>query len=61
MARISLPAGDFEEPYRLFMLAPEVAGPAGAFSDAVYNKSSLGVRLRELLRMRIAQINQCVV
>jgi alkylhydroperoxidase family enzyme len=61
MARITLPPGDYEEPYRLFMLAPEIAGPAGAFSDAVYNKSSLSIRLRELLRMRIAQINQCVV
>ncbi len=61
MARITLPPGDFEEPYRLFMMAPAIAGPAAAFSDAVYNKSSLSVRLRELLRMRIAQINQCVV
>jgi alkylhydroperoxidase family enzyme len=61
MARIELPPGDFEEPYRLFMLAPEIAGPAGAFSEAVYTKSSLSIRLRELLRMRIAQINQCVV
>jgi hypothetical protein len=43
------------------MLAPEIAGPAGAFSEAVYTKSSLSIRLRELLRMRIAQINQCVV
>ena len=61
MARITLPPGDFEEPYRLFMMAPAIAGPASAFSVAVYNKSSLSVRLRELLRMRIAQINQCVV
>jgi len=61
MARITLPEGDFEEPYRLFMLAPAISGPAGAYSDAVYNKSTLSVRLRELLRIRIAQINQCVV
>lgn len=61
MARITLPEGDFEEPYRLFMMASAVSGPAGAYSDAVYNKSTLSVRLRELLRIRIAQINQCVV
>jgi alkylhydroperoxidase family enzyme len=61
VARIELPPGDLPEPYRLFMLAPDVSGAAGAYSDAVYNKSKLPIRLRELLRMRIATINQCVI
>jgi AhpD family alkylhydroperoxidase len=61
MARIQLPPGELEEPYRLFQLAPNVSGAAGAYSEAIYTKSSLPIRLRELLRMRIAQINHCVI
>jgi alkylhydroperoxidase family enzyme len=61
MARIELPPGDLEEPYRLFTLAPDLSRPAGAYSEAIYTKSTLPLRLRELLRMRIAQINQCVI
>jgi alkylhydroperoxidase family enzyme len=32
-----------------------------AMSEAVYIKSSLAIREREVARMRIAQLNQCVV
>jgi alkylhydroperoxidase family enzyme len=32
-----------------------------AMSEAVYVKSSLSIREREVARMRIAQLNQCVV
>ncbi len=59
MARIELTAGDADETERLFQLAPHVSGPATALSWAVYEKSQLHVRLRELMRMRIAQINEC--
>jgi hypothetical protein len=38
-----------------------VSGPAAALAWAVYEKSQLSVRLRELMRMRIAQINECHV
>lgn len=61
MARIELPAGDLDEIYRLFTLAPHLSGPAGAFSEAIYTKATLSTRLRELVRMRIADLNQCVV
>ncbi|MCE2391188.1 MAG: carboxymuconolactone decarboxylase family protein [Proteobacteria bacterium] len=61
MARIDLVPGDSEETERLFRWAPHVSGPASALSWAVYDKSRLPVRLRELMRMRIAQINQCHV
>jgi alkylhydroperoxidase family enzyme len=61
MARIDLPPGDHEEPYRLFTMAPHISAAAGAYSGAVYTRATLPIRLRELLRMRIAQINQCVV
>ncbi len=59
MARIRLAPGDAEETQRLFELAPHVSGPAAALSWAVYDDSRLSVRLRELMRMRIAQINEC--
>ncbi len=61
MARIRLAPGDAEETQRLFELAPHVSGPAAALSWAVYDHSKLSVRLRELMRMRIAQINECHV
>jgi alkylhydroperoxidase family enzyme len=61
MARIELPPGEHEEPYRLFTMAPHISAAAAGYSEAVYTRSTLTVRLRELLRMRIAQINQCVV
>jgi alkylhydroperoxidase family enzyme len=59
MARIELPPGDNDEVYRLFKQAPHVSSAAAAMSWAVYENAKLPVRLRELLRMRIAQINQC--
>ena len=58
MARLELP-GEGEETGRLFQLAPHVSGPAAALSGAVYGSEKLPVRLRELMRMRIAQINEC--
>ena len=61
MARIRLAPGDADETQRLFQLAPHVSEPAAALSWAVYEKSKLSVRLRELMRMRIAQINECHV
>jgi alkylhydroperoxidase family enzyme len=61
MARIELLPGEGDETARLFNLAPHVSEPAAALSWAVYEKSQLPVRLRELMRMRIAQINDCHV
>ena len=59
MARIDLTPGEADETQRLFELAPHLGEPAAALSWAVYEKSRLPVRLRELMRMRIAQINDC--
>jgi hypothetical protein len=61
MARIQILPGDGDEAGRLFRHAPHVSGAAAALSAAVYERSKLSVRLRELMRMRIAQINQCHV
>lgn len=59
MARIPIPDGDGEELYRLWSMAPAVTGPAAALSGAVYQDGTMPVRQRELMRMRIAQINDC--
>ncbi len=61
MARIPLP-GDGDEMGRAFSLAsPALAAGAGTLSAAVYGNERLPVRLRELLRMRVAQMNQCEI
>ena len=43
----------------MWQLAPDIAKPAGRFSASVYKYSKLPMRLRELVRMRIALINEC--
>jgi alkylhydroperoxidase family enzyme len=40
---------------------PELAAGLGALSDAVYNRSTLPLRIREIARMRIAIDNECEV
>ena len=58
MARIELPAGDGPEVVRALALRPDLAQAVAAYDQAVWN-SRLDWRLHELVRMRIAQINQC--
>lgn len=60
MARIDLPEGDGLDVMKAFALRPELAAGANAYDQAVWN-STLDWRLHELVRMRIAQINQCTV
>jgi hypothetical protein len=59
MARITIPAGDGEELYRLWSVNPELADPASALSAAVYGSDLVTTRVRELMRKRIAEINVC--
>ena len=61
MARIEIPEGDGDELMRLWAVNPEMGKVAGRFSLAAYEQSKVRVRERELVRMRIAQINDCVV
>ena len=60
MARIELPAGDGPEVVRALSLRPELAQAVAAYDQAVWN-SRLDWRLHELVRMRIAQLNECTV
>ena len=61
MARIDVPDGDGLESSRIWGLAPHLGLGLHAMSEAVYEKSSLDIRVREVARMRIAQLNECHV
>ncbi len=62
MARIPLPSGDADETIRLYgMGTPAVSRAAAMYSHAVYAESSIPLRLRELMRYRIALVNRCTV
>src|SRR3954469_9940137 len=60
MARVELPAGRGPEVARALALAPHFAGVVMAYEQAVA-ESTLDPRLHELVRYRIALINQCTV
>lgn len=61
MARIDVPEGRGLERERLLMMQPDVAIGMGAYSQAVYEKTSLSPRLREIARLRVAVANGCPV
>ncbi len=61
MARIRVPDGEKPEIVRVWSLRPELGGPVAELSGAVYGESKLPARVRESVRMRIAQINQCPI
>jgi AhpD family alkylhydroperoxidase len=60
MARIDLPGGDSPEVVRALSLRPAFAKAVGGYDSAVW-ESGLDWRLHELVRMQIAQINECTV
>lgn len=60
MARIEVPEGEGLERSRMWRLtAPEIAKGVGMTGKGLYTQISLDTRIREIARMRIAQINQC--
>lgn len=61
MARIDVPDGRGLERERLLMMQPDVAIGMGAFAQAVYEKTSLPAREREIARLRVAVANGCPV
>jgi len=60
MARIPLPDGDAPEVVRALGLRPRLAQAVSALDAAVWN-STIDWRVHELVRMRIARINECTV
>jgi AhpD family alkylhydroperoxidase len=61
MARLDIPDGDLPEIARVWDLRPEMGEAVRDLSIAVYQKSALPARVREAARMRIAEINGCLV
>ena len=61
MARIDIAPGEGEESTRLFKPRPELGAAMTALSRAVVEHSQSPVRERDLVPMRIAEINQCSV
>ena len=56
-----MPPGEGGDATRIWSLRPDMGKAVGHLTDAVYNKSTLDVRVREAARMRIAQLNDCPV
>ena len=61
MARIDIPPGDEPEIRRVWSLRPVMGKGVAELTAAVHQGSELPARVREAVRMRIAQINQCHV
>lgn len=61
MAYIEVPDGNELERLRLWELAPHFGAGVDAMRKATYEMSSLSARVREVARMRIAQINECPI
>ena len=61
MPHIAVPEGKADPEVRVWALRPEMGMGAGALSHAIYDESIVPVRERELARMRIAQINGCII
>ena len=59
MARRDIADAEGLERIRLWYLQPNVGKGIGIAGDALYTKVSLDTRVREVARMRIAQINDC--
>ena len=60
MARIHIPDGDAPESHRMISINDSFGGAMAGLSIAIYDDSSpLDKRVREAIRMKIAQINQC--
>jgi alkylhydroperoxidase family enzyme len=61
MARLEIPDGDLPEIARVWGLQPALGKAVGDLSFAVYEESILPARVKEAVRMRIAQINDCPI
>jgi alkylhydroperoxidase family enzyme len=61
MPRVDVPQGSDPTIHVWSSLATPLTGAAAALSDAVYTRSSLSLREFEAARVRIAQINDCML
>ena len=61
MPHIDVPEGKADPEVRVWALRPRWASAPARSSHAIYDQSIVPVRERELARMRIAQINGCMI
>ncbi len=61
MPRVTVPDGQDPLVYVWTELATPLTAAAGAYSNAVYQKSSLSLREFEAARVTMARINQCAI
>jgi alkylhydroperoxidase family enzyme len=61
MPRVTVPSEKDPLVYVWTELAPPLTAAAGAYSSAVYEKSSLSLREFESARITMARINQCAI
>jgi alkylhydroperoxidase family enzyme len=61
MARIDIPDGPGGDETMVWTLRPEMGAAIGQLIEAAYHQSILPAREREAARMRIAQLNECVI
>jgi len=61
MAHIDVPPGEGLERLRLWEMVPHFGLGIDTMRKATYEASSLPARVREVARMRIAQINECPI
>ncbi len=61
MARIDLPEGLDDDSIKLLSLQPAMGNAMAVLTHAIYNQSGLDIRVRESIRMCIANINQCQI
>ena len=60
MARLSVPSGPGGEATMIWTLRPQLGGMVERMIRGAYEQSILPTEERELARMRIAQINDCI-
>ena len=61
VARIDVPEGPGGDAVQVWRLRPEMAPAVQEMVEAAYRRSKLPARERELVRMRIAQLNDCPI
>jgi alkylhydroperoxidase family enzyme len=61
VARIDVPEGEGGEAVQIWTLRPEMGAVVARMSKAAYHDSILPTRVREAVRMRIAQLNDCPI
>lgn len=61
MARIDIPDGPGGDEAMVWTLRPEMGAAVGGLVDAAYKQSIVPAREREAARMRIAQLNECLI